>query len=98
MGSFKRSKTSGTGMSQSHIGKANLDGIEAAANAAAPVPFIEPDPPAPGGVALWVSPSSMGDLGPVPAALQAIWTDDAGVIHRKTLDSPIFGPGPVPMP
>jgi hypothetical protein len=97
MGSFKRSKTSGTGMSQSHIGKTNLDGLEAAANVAAPVPFVEPAPPVPGGVALWVSPGNpiMGD--PSAGALLAIWTDEAGGVHRAAVASGV-GPGPVPVP
>lgn len=95
MRSFKRSKTSGTGMSQSHIGKANMDALEAAANAAGSTPFVEPAAPPPGQWALWVSPSSMEIMGPVPAALQVIWTDNDGVVHRKTLDAGIVGPGPV---
>lgn len=92
---FQKRKTHGTGMSQSHIGKVNMDALEAAGNAAGSTPFVEPAAPPPGQWALWVSPGSMGDLGPVAPALQAIWTDETGPVHRKTLDAGVFGPGPV---
>lgn len=97
MGDFERRKTSGTGMSQSHIGKTNLDLLEAAANGGGGggVPFVEPDPPAPGGWALWISPGDPA-VDPAAGALLAIYTDEMGTVHRKVLAQAI--PGPVPPP
>lgn len=94
MGGFNRSKTDGTGMSESHIGKRNMDALEAAANAAGSVPFVEPAAPAPGSWALWVSPGDPA-VDPAAGALLAIYTDEMGTVHRKVLAQPILGPGPI---
>ncbi|MDO8945359.1 MAG: hypothetical protein Q7U75_19410 [Desulfobacterales bacterium] len=93
---WKRSKTDGTGMSESHIGRANLNAIEAAATAAAPAPFVEPAVPAPGCMAFWVTPGDPA-LDPSAGALMAIWTNEVGTVRRVAVGSGI-GPGPVPIP
>ena len=94
MGGFKRSKTGGTGMSASHIGKRNLDALEAAANAGGSTPFVEPAEPPPGQWAIWVSPGDPA-LDPSAGALLAIYTDEMGTVHRATLATVMLGPGPI---
>lgn len=93
---FQKRKTHGTGMSQSHIGKANMDGIEAAVNGGGGggEPFVEPPVPSPGGFAFWVSPGDPA-LDPSAGSLLVIYTDEMGTVHWKVLAQPVLGPGPI---
>ena len=91
---FQKRKTHGTGMSQSHIGKANMDGIEAAVNEAPSVPFVEPPVPSPGGFAFWVSPGDPA-MDPAAGALLVIYTDEMGTVYRRALAQPMIGPGQI---
>jgi hypothetical protein len=83
-------KLSGTGMSPSHIGKANVEAIVAATQIGQPIALEPPDPVA-GGWSIFVSDGS----GVAPRnALACKFTDLDGVVHVVPLGT-MGGPGPL---